>query len=47
MRTLEDRLRADLQHAEAEARYWREAYFEHMADEHPYIVARLQEGATA
>jgi hypothetical protein len=47
MRTLEDRLRADLKQAEAEARYWREAYFEHMAEEHPEVVARLQEAATA
>ena len=47
MRTLEDRLRAELAHAEAEARYWREAYFEHMASEHPEAVARMQERAQA
>jgi len=41
MRTLEDRLRADLARAEEEARYWREAYFEHMAIEHPEVVARV------
>lgn len=47
MRTLEERLRAEVAHAEAEARYWREAYFEHMADEHPEVVARMQERVRA
>jgi len=41
MRSLEDRLRADLARAEQEARYWREAYFEHMANEHPEAVAAV------
>lgn len=26
--------------AEAEARYWREAYFEHMQEHHPEVVER-------
>jgi hypothetical protein len=47
MRTLEDRLRADLARAEEEARYWREAYFEHMASEHPEVVAAMDARAAA
>jgi hypothetical protein len=47
MRTLEDRLRAELAHAEAEARYWREAYFEHMASEHPEAVAAVNARSAA
>ena len=47
MRSLEERLRADLARAEQEARYWREAYFEHMANEHPEVVAAMDSRAVA
>lgn len=41
MMTLEDRLRVAIARAEAEARYWREAYFAHMKEEHPEVVGRV------
>lgn len=33
-------LTRDRDKAEAEARYWREAYFEHMQEHHPDVVER-------
>jgi hypothetical protein len=36
-----DDLRRDLKRAEDDARYWREAYFEHIAEEHPEIVEKV------
>jgi hypothetical protein len=36
-----DELRRDLKRAEDEARYWREAYFQHLTDEHPEIMERV------
>jgi hypothetical protein len=38
-----ERLRSERDHAERDARYWRDAYFAHMRDEHPEIVKRVDE----
>lgn len=35
-----EKLTRDRDKAEAEARYWREAYFEHMQEHHPDVVER-------
>lgn len=36
------RLTEWLRKAEADARFWREAYFRHLEDEHPEAVARME-----
>lgn len=36
------RLLAALMKAEADARFWREAYFEHLKEYHPEAVARMK-----
>ncbi len=36
------RLLAALMKAEADARFWREAYFEHLKEYHPGAVARME-----
>lgn len=36
------RLQLSLRKAEADARFWREAYFEHLKEYHPGAVARME-----
>lgn len=36
------RLTEWLRKAEADATFWREAYFRHLEDEHPEVVARME-----
>lgn len=41
------RLTEWLRKAEADAKFWREAYFRHLEEEHPEVVARIAARAKA